>query len=101
LFVPADHGAYHYPRNHQDINYASYRRRVAGTVSHSKDFTYSAVPAPARGSTTAGTNGLSGGGGGIIIITDSIAGTVNKLATGGSGGSGSSTSGAIITILNT
>lgn len=54
-----------------------------------------------NGSTTAGSNGRSGGGGGIIIITDSISGSTNKQAIGGTIGGVSGSNGNIITILNT
>jgi hypothetical protein len=97
IYFPPDHGGYHYPRNHQDINYTHTRHRAAGTISSSGHNTYPGGSAGAAGSTTAG---IAGGGGGIIIITDSLANTVVTSTTGGSVGPASAESGTVVTIVN-
>ena len=53
-----------------------------------------------NGSTTAGTNGQSGGGGGIFIITDSTPTGVTTSVSGGTIEGVSANSGNVITVLN-
>lgn len=90
-----------WPRYHNQYNHGTYRYRTAGSVSTEGSTIKTGGTAGAAGSTTAGSNGITGGGGGIIIITDSIANTVVTSTTGGTGGTGTGQSGSVITILNT
>jgi hypothetical protein len=98
--APAAHGGYHYPRNHQDINYTHTRHRAAGSQSHSGSRVYPGGSGGSAGSTTAGQNGLSGGGGGIIIVSDNIAQSINFDTSGGSVGGATAQSGLLLTIYN-
>jgi hypothetical protein len=97
----ANHISAAWPRYHNQYNHGTYRARTAGTVSHGGSVVKTGGSAGTAGSTTAGTDGITGGGGGIIIITDSVANTVVTSTTGGTGGTGAGQSGSVITILNT
>lgn len=97
---PAAHGGYHYPRNHQDINYTHVRHRRAGSASHSTSRLFTGGSGGAAGSTTAGQSGVTGGGGGIILITDTLSVPVQTNVLGGSGGSGTGGTGLVLTIIN-
>lgn len=108
---PVHHGAYHsafhYPRNHQDINTAHYRIRNAGTVSSQGSFNATGGTGGQAGSTTAAEHGIAGGGGGIIMIADFIAETVGTITTGGQTlyangqpGFDAAESGSVVKIIN-
>lgn len=101
VHFPAEHVHQAYPRHHHDNNHAHFRARNAGTVSSQGSNTYPGGSAGLAGSSTAGSDGITGGGGGIIIVTDSIDNTIVTSTTGGTvSGGGAGQSGTVLTILN-
>lgn len=122
VFIDWDSGAYHYPRNHQDINTGHWLYRQAGTVSHTNVIhapggsaggagtngtngsttagTQASTTAGTNGSTTAGGAGQSGGGGGIIIVTETTPIGIQTSVSGGSISGNTASSGTVVTVLN-
>ena len=106
-----DHVGHHYNGEHRragDQRHAGHTSRAGGAAGTKGLKGTNGTPGTngvagssgTNGSTTAGTNGQSGGGGGVFIITDSTPTGVTTSVSGGTIGGVSAGAGNVITVLN-